>query len=64
MKVPTDIEADTTSLFRYSQFCSNTEVNSLTLKDAITKAIDLSGDTPSKVRFFSSSDEQYDHEKL
>ncbi len=49
---PTDIEADTTSLFRYSQFCSNTEVNSLTLKDAINKAIELSGDTPSKVRFF------------
>ena len=49
---PTDIDTDVSSLFRYSQFCSNSEVNSLTLKDAISKAIALSGDTPSKVRFF------------
>ena len=49
---PTDINTETESLFRYSQFCSNTEVNSVTLKDAISNAIELSGETPSKVRFF------------
>jgi hypothetical protein len=49
---PTDIDTDVNSLFRYSQFCSNSEVNSLTLKDAISKAIASSGETPSKVRFF------------
>ncbi len=49
---PTDIDTDLNSLFRYSQFCSNSEVNSLTLKDAISNAIASSGKIPSKVRFF------------
>ncbi len=49
---PDNINTDINSLFRYSQFCLNGEVNSLTLKDAITNAIELSGDTPTKVRFF------------
>ena len=51
-ETPTDIDADINSLFRYSQFCSNSEVNSITLKDAISKAIASSGETPTKVRFF------------
>ena len=49
---PTNINSDLNSLFRYSQFCSNTEVNSLTLKDAIGQAIAQAGETPSKIRFF------------
>ena len=49
---PTAINSNVESLFRYSQFCSNSEVNSITLKNAIQKAMELSGQTPSKIRFF------------
>jgi hypothetical protein len=49
---PTSIDTNLNSLFRYSQFCSNNEVNSLTLKDAIATAIEKSGETPNKIRFF------------
>lgn len=49
---PTSIDTDLNSLFRYSQFCSNNEVNSLTLKKAIATAIEKSGETPDKIRFF------------
>lgn len=49
---PTSINSDLNSLFRYSQFCSNSEVNSITLAKAIATAIDSAGETPSKIRFF------------
>jgi hypothetical protein len=49
---PTSIDTDLKSLFRYSQFCSNTEVNSLILKQAIATAMEKSGETPNKIRFF------------
>ncbi|MBL1210394.1 Tab2/Atab2 family RNA-binding protein [Geminocystis sp. GBBB08] len=49
---PTSIDTNLNSLFRYSQFCSNSEVNSLTLKNAILTAIKKSGETPNKIRFF------------
>lgn len=39
-------------LFRYSEYCTNTEVNSITLKNAIHKAIAESGQSPTKIRFF------------
>lgn len=49
---PTSMDTDLNSLFRYSQFCSNNEVNSLTLKQAVATAIEKSGETPNKIRFF------------
>jgi hypothetical protein len=49
---PTQIDTDMSSLFRYSEFCSNSEVNSITLGRAIANAIEQSGDVPSKIRFF------------
>ncbi|AUC61026.1 hypothetical protein AA637_07605 [Cyanobacterium sp. HL-69] len=49
---PTDIDSDYNSIFRYSQFCSNSEVNSITLGSAIASAIEKAGETPSKIRFF------------
>lgn len=49
---PTSIDTEVDSLFRYSQFCSNNEVNSITLQKTIEKAITESGETPSKIRFF------------
>lgn len=39
-------------IFRYSQYCSNQEVNSVTLGNAIKEAMAKSGQTPQKIRFF------------
>ncbi len=49
---PTNIDSDLNSLFRYSQLCSNSEVNSITLGKAIDSASELAGESPSKIRFF------------
>ncbi|MGK7933719.1 MAG: Tab2/Atab2 family RNA-binding protein [Microcystaceae cyanobacterium] len=49
---PTEINQSLDSLFRYSQFCPSSTVNSLWLKEAIEKAIVESGETPQKIRFF------------
>ena len=51
-EAPTSIKQGDGDLFRYSEFCTNTEVNSITLKKAIEKAIAESGVSPSKIRFF------------
>jgi len=40
------------ALFKYSQFCSNQTVNSLWLTAALEKAMQESGETPKRVRFF------------
>ncbi len=40
------------NLFQYAQYCSSTEVNSVALKTALEKAIDLAGESPQKIRFF------------
>jgi hypothetical protein len=40
------------SLFRYSQFCPSSTVNSVWLKEAIKAAIAESGEMPQKIRFF------------
>lgn len=40
------------TLFRFAQYCPNTTVNSLWLKEAIETAIAKSGSPPSKIRFF------------
>ncbi|AFY38479.1 protein of unknown function DUF1092 [[Leptolyngbya] sp. PCC 7376] len=51
-EAPTSIKQGDGDLFRYSEFCTNTEVNSITLKKAIEKAIAEAGVSPSKIRFF------------
>jgi hypothetical protein len=49
---PLDVKAQPDSLFRYSQFFSNTEVNSVSLRSAVEAAIAQSSKFPDKVRFF------------
>jgi hypothetical protein len=49
---PLDIERSPETLFKYSQFCSSNQVNSLFLKEAIEKAIAEAGELPRKIRFF------------
>lgn len=49
---PTDISQPSDTLFRYSQFCSSTEVNSVTLRKAIEEAIAQAPKPPSRIRFF------------
>lgn len=49
---PTDSTTDWRSLFRYSEYCSNSEVNSVTLNKALEAAIAKAGQAPSRVRFF------------
>ncbi|MBV5260264.1 DUF1092 family protein [Synechococcus moorigangaii CMS01] len=51
-ETPTRIQQDPATLFRYNAFCGSTDVNSITLKTAIEKAIATSGQSPTKIRFF------------
>lgn len=51
-ETPTSIKQTTDTVFRYSEYCSNTDVNSITLKAMIQRAIAESGQSPSKIRFF------------
>jgi len=48
---PLQIE-QTEPLFRFSQFCPSTQVNSIWLKEAIEQAIEQAGIPPTKIRFF------------
>jgi len=45
-------DRDLDSLFRYSQFCDSTQVNSIWLKAALEAAIAQAEQPPTKVRFF------------
>ena len=49
---PLDIDRDPDTLFKFSQFCSSREVNSIVLGEAIQNAIAEAGVTPKKIRFF------------
>lgn len=49
---PTTVEAQPEELFRFSEYCSSSEVNSGWLKDAIESAISSAPNPPDKVRFF------------
>lgn len=49
---PADISTKTDSLFRYAQYCPNTQVNSGWLRTALQEAITKAGETPIKIRFF------------
>jgi RNA-binding protein Tab2/Atab2 len=49
---PTQIDTEPATLFRYSEYCSSSQVNSGWLKDAIQEAIARSPNPPDRVRFF------------
>lgn len=51
-EAPLSITRSPESLFRYSQFCPSTTVNSVWLKQAIEAAIAEAGVAPQKIRFF------------
>ncbi|MCU0569175.1 MAG: Tab2/Atab2 family RNA-binding protein [Oculatellaceae cyanobacterium Prado106] len=51
-ETPLDVSRQDDTLFRYSQFCSNTEVNSIWLKSAIDQAISEAKQPPDRIRFF------------
>ena len=49
---PLSVDREPDSLFRYSEFCSSAEVNSVRLKGAIAAAIAKAPSPPDKIRFF------------
>lgn len=49
---PVEIDCRSDALFRFSKFCSNTEVNSVWLRSAIEEAIAQAPKPPDRVRFF------------
>ncbi|MGF1514061.1 MAG: Tab2/Atab2 family RNA-binding protein [Elainellaceae cyanobacterium] len=49
---PTAVTQDLSSLYRYSAFCSSTEVNSVWLRQALETAIDQAAAPPDRIRFF------------
>lgn len=49
---PLQIDSTPETLYRYTQFCSSSTVNSGWLAEAIQKAITQSGESPQKIRFF------------
>ncbi len=51
-ETPLAINAEAESLFRYTQFCPSTEVNSIWLQEAIAKAITQAPAPPKRIRFF------------
>lgn len=49
---PQDTRQPIDSLFKYSQFCPNQQVNSMWLGEALAEAISKRQQTPEKIRFF------------
>lgn len=49
------VDANPETLFRYSKFLANTQVNSIELKNAIAEAIEQAPEPPSRIRFFRFS---------
>ncbi|MEL6402170.1 MAG: Tab2/Atab2 family RNA-binding protein [Cyanobacteria bacterium J06626_4] len=49
------VDANPDELFRFSKFLSNTQVNSIELKQAITEAISEAPEPPTRIRFFRFS---------
>lgn len=49
---PSDVRTNPDSLFRYSQYCPSTQVNSGWLRTAIQEAISKAPGTPTRIRFF------------
>jgi len=51
-ETPTDVGADTDSLFRYTQYCPSSQVNSGWLRAAVEEAVNRAGQAPIRIRFF------------
>lgn len=51
-ETPLNVGERAEELFRYAQFCPNTEVNSIWLQNAIEAAIGQAGNSPNRIRFF------------
>lgn len=49
---PLEVGDDADSTFRYAQYCSSTQVNSVWLRQALEEAIAQSNQSPQKIRFF------------
>lgn len=49
---PLDVRTQPDSLFRYAEFCPNTEVNSVRLREALERAIEQAPKPPDRIRFF------------
>jgi hypothetical protein len=49
---PVDITVKPETLFRYAEYCSNAEVNSVKLKEVLENAIAQAPNPPDKIRFF------------
>lgn len=49
---PLDTRTPTESLFRYSQFCANSQVNSVWLRTALEEAMTKAPQAPTRIRFF------------
>ncbi len=49
---PLQVKAAEGELFRYHKFCSAQNVNSIFLQEALNEAMEKSGTTPKKIRFF------------
>jgi hypothetical protein len=49
---PLTVDRPLESLFRYSEFCSGTEINSVRLRTALEKAVSQAPQPPDKIRFF------------
>jgi hypothetical protein len=49
---PSDVQADLEQSFRYAKYFSSKAVNSISLKEALTEAMEQSGQKPAQVRFF------------
>lgn len=49
---PVDVKAKPEDLFRYTEYCSNAEVNSVKLKEVLENAIAQAPSPPNKIRFF------------
>lgn len=47
-----DVRTQPDSLFRYAEFCSSAEVNSVRLREVLERAIEQAPKPPDKVRFF------------
>jgi hypothetical protein len=51
-ETPVDTQTKVDSLFRYSQYCPSTQVNSVWLQTALSEAISKAGNSPIRIRFF------------
>lgn len=51
-ETPANVQSQADSLFRYSEFLSNSEVNSVRLREILEQAIQQATKPPDKIRFF------------